>query len=68
VEGGRERVLTSPPATANAPGNISPVGPPPVITTTCAVIGTLPSASRRAMLGSAASGEMSGQEDRERKR
>src|SRR5829696_9876762 len=35
------------PANANSPANISPVGPPPVITTACSVIATLrPDTSR----------------------
>jgi hypothetical protein len=35
------------PAKANSPANISPVGPPPAITTACSVIATLGPPSRR---------------------
>jgi len=31
-------MATSTPAKANSPANISPVGPPPAITTACSVI------------------------------
>src|SRR5687768_3150897 len=34
-------MATSTPANANSPANISPVGPPPAITTACSVIATL---------------------------
>src|SRR5271165_1805665 len=37
----RSTMATSTPANASSPANISPVGPPPVITTACSVIGTL---------------------------
>src|SRR5215213_5295062 len=43
----RSTMATSTPANANSPANISPVGPPPVITTACSVIATLrPDTSR----------------------
>jgi hypothetical protein len=45
--GRRSTMATSTPANANSPANISPVGPPPAITTACSVIVTLRSASRR---------------------
>ena len=34
----RSTMATSTPANANSPANISPVGPPPAITTACSVI------------------------------
>src|SRR5918992_4351061 len=37
----RSTIATSTPANANSPANISPVGPPPAITTACSVIATL---------------------------
>src|SRR5438477_2651861 len=37
----RSTMATSMPANANSPANISPVGPPPAITTACSVIATL---------------------------
>ena len=37
----RSTMATSTPANANSPANISPVGPPPAITTACSVIATL---------------------------
>src|SRR6185295_12534566 len=37
----RSTMTTSTPANANSPANISPVGPPPAITTACSVIATL---------------------------
>ena len=40
----RSTMATSTPANANSPANISPVGPPPAITTACSVIATLRSA------------------------
>src|SRR4029453_7409418 len=40
--GRRSTMATSTPANANSPANISPVGPPPAITTPCSVIATLP--------------------------
>src|SRR5882724_7430704 len=40
----RSTMATSTPANASSPANISPVGPPPAITTACSVIGTLQSA------------------------
>jgi len=43
----RSTMATSTPANANSPANISPVGPPPAITTACSVIATLRPASRR---------------------
>ena len=43
----RSTMATSTPANANSPANISPVGPPPAITTACSVIVTLRPASRR---------------------
>ena len=43
----RSTIATSTPANASSPANISPVGPPPAITTACSVIATLRSASRR---------------------
>src|SRR6185437_1458783 len=43
----RSTMATSPPANANSPANISPVGPPPTITTACSVIATLRPAPRR---------------------
>src|SRR5713226_10226038 len=46
----RSTMATSTPASANSPANISPVGPPPAITTACSVIATLRSASRMSLL------------------
>src|SRR5829696_3628922 len=43
----RSTMATSTPANANSPANISPVGPPPAITTACSVIAALRPASRR---------------------
>src|SRR5215216_6813908 len=43
----RSTMATSTPANANSPANISPVGPPPAITTACSVIATPRPASRR---------------------
>jgi hypothetical protein len=40
--GRRPTMATSTPANANPPANISPVGPPPAITTASSVIATLP--------------------------
>src|SRR5206468_1077846 len=40
----RSTIATSTPANASSPANISPVGPPPAITTACSVIATLRSA------------------------
>ena len=37
----RSTMATSTPANASSPANISPVGPPPAITTACSVIATL---------------------------
>ena len=37
----RSTIATSTPANASSPANISPVGPPPAITTACSVIATL---------------------------
>src|SRR5919107_3425418 len=45
--GRRSTMATSTPANANSPANISPVGPPPAITTACSVIATLRPASCR---------------------
>ena len=42
----RSTMATSTPANANSPANISPVGPPPAITTACSVSATLRPASR----------------------
>src|SRR6266536_1946832 len=42
----RSTIATSTPANANSPANISPVGPPPAITTACPVTATLRPASR----------------------
>src|ERR671919_633290 len=44
----RSTMATSTPANANSPASISPVGPPPAITTGCSVIATLRPASHRA--------------------
>src|SRR5829696_8244302 len=43
----RSTMATSTPANANSPANISPVGPPPAITTACSVIAALRPASCR---------------------
>src|SRR5438876_3042118 len=43
----RSTMATSTPANANSPANISPVGPPPAITTACSVIATLRPAAPR---------------------
>src|SRR5215211_3725151 len=43
----RSTMATSTPANASSPANISPVGPPPAITTACSVIATPRPASRR---------------------
>jgi hypothetical protein len=43
----RSTMTTSTPANANSPANISPVGPPPTITTACSVIATLRQSRRR---------------------
>ena len=43
----RSTMATSTPAYASSPANISPVGPPPAITTACSVIATLRLASHR---------------------
>src|SRR5260221_6873889 len=37
----RSTIATSTPANANSPASISPVGPPPAITTACLVMATL---------------------------
>src|ERR687898_3324391 len=44
----RSTMATSTSANANSPASISPVGPPPAITTACSVIATLRPASHRA--------------------
>ncbi|SHW68282.1 Uncharacterised protein [Mycobacteroides abscessus subsp. abscessus] len=36
----RSTIATSAPASASSPASISPVGPPPAITTACSVMGT----------------------------
>src|SRR5687768_15645773 len=46
----RSTMATSTPANANSPASISPVGPPPAITTACSVIATLRSASGHRLL------------------
>src|SRR5215467_12514937 len=43
----RSTMATSTHAKANSPANISPVGPPPTITTACSVIATLRSSPRQ---------------------
>src|SRR6266404_6243806 len=52
--GRRSTMATSTPANANSPANISPVGPPPAITTACSVIGTFQSAPAARRRGRAA--------------
>src|SRR5829696_3954205 len=43
----RSTMATSTPANANSPASISPVGPPPAITTACSVVAALRPTSRR---------------------
>src|SRR5512132_2790374 len=47
----RSTIATSTPANANSPPSISPVGPPPAITTACSVIVALRRASSDELLG-----------------
>ena len=48
--GRRSTIATSTPANASSPASISPVGPPPAITTVCSVIATLPSSPAARLL------------------